>query len=526
MPARETGKQRAVRIPLDYYKHPDRIERWKLGLGGVALAAAVAWPVLGLIPLGGLPDAVEETYSRGPVAAVHATWEADCAACHTPFSPIRDQGVGADLLGAHEGSAKCVTCHAGPPHHRNQEPHEQGCATCHHDHRGRDASLVRVADGDCTSCHAHFTGDKERYVATRFAEGTHPAFKIPQEDPGHLKFNHKLHLTAGLVPDPDGKVPWTFADITEKERERYLEQQQREQGGQKPAVTDPVQLSCASCHVTDASDAGIGRDRLASVPAAAVLPSRRSGAYMLPITYEAHCRACHPLTFERKDPDDPKSGRFTLAHRLDLKEAHTALEGRYTALVLADKAKAFERFVPLRPLPGKLLEEDKKEQLAKLIRERVERAERDLFQSRRGCGECHYTQMDKDGIVPKTIEPTRVQDVWFRHALFDHTAHRAVDCLQCHAGVRTSEDKKNVLLPPMSTCLECHAPRTAAGGTPHGGARFDCVECHRYHNGDVPEDWNVPLPGLGAGARGVPLGERLSVEPFLSGDSRTKTGPP
>src|SRR5207248_7753725 len=98
---------------------------------------------------------------------------------------------------------KCIHCHAGRVHHRNQLD-DRSCACCHRDHQGRDHSLVRIPDSDCTSCHADLGNHIQRGPVslavnehvTRFAEVPHPAFRSIKTDPGKLKFNHKLHLTA------------------------------------------------------------------------------------------------------------------------------------------------------------------------------------------------------------------------------------------------------------------------------------------------------------------------------------------
>src|SRR5690349_6802286 len=78
----ETGKQRASRIPLDYYKRANGLEKWRLWLSLLALVVVLGgWLGWGLVR----SDQVQGTYSRGPVAAVHAAWDHDCAACHAPF---------------------------------------------------------------------------------------------------------------------------------------------------------------------------------------------------------------------------------------------------------------------------------------------------------------------------------------------------------------------------------------------------------------------------------------------------------
>ena len=109
------------------------------------------------------------------------------------------------------------------------------------------------------------------------------------------------------------------------------------------------------------------------------------------------------------------------------------------------------------------------------------------------------------------IEPSNIPDVWFRQARFDHAAHRAMNCAECHAKASVSVVHTDVLLPGIDNCLQCHAPRSGSGAAAKGGVRFACVECHSYHHGDGP------LQGLGAGARNPR--QRLTAQDFLSGAS-------
>src|SRR6516162_7402023 len=135
MPQQETGKQRAIRIPLDYFRKGDTLGHWKRLFGFAALIAAVAWLVAAyLLPslFPGRFPAADMLYARGPVARVHAAWEEDCQACHVPFTPIKR----ATMLGKWcVSSEQCKTCHKGPPHHEGQTP-DLACADCHRDHQG------------------------------------------------------------------------------------------------------------------------------------------------------------------------------------------------------------------------------------------------------------------------------------------------------------------------------------------------------------------------------------------------------
>lgn len=499
MPARETGKQRASRIPLDYYKGWTPLDRWFVGAGAAALVLAIAWPLAAYFFTS---DGGETLYSRGPVTAKHGAWNADCSACHDNFSPIHERvAFSAGKVDNH----KCTTCHAGPVHHKTQLT-DSSCASCHRDHQGRDFSLVRVPDVDCTSCHAnlpsHVQGGKTIYehAVTRFAAATHPEFRSVKSDPGKLKFNHQLHMTAGMVREADGLGAFTFERMTEPDRKRYMTLL----GANDPAAK--VQLNCASCHVTDSGDFKLDATRIDVVPGDLLLPKRGTGAYMLPISYENQCRACHPTTFDRKDPKDITTGQPIL-HGLQPEGVREFLQGYYTSRFLAGNEALFE-VTPgkPRPLPGKVA--TPAQQLT--LKERIGQAEKDIFLGQKNCGECHYYDGAGAGAeMPKRVVETRVPSVWLEHAKFSHLSHRAVDCKECHADAWTSKTEKSVLIPNRDNCLQCHAPQTKVQGKLVGGARFDCIECHRYHNGDHP------LQGLGAAARSVPA--PLQVQPFLSG---------
>src|SRR5947209_6574635 len=110
-PPQETGKQRASRIPLDYFKRSNYVERWKLWLTGRALVLAVGWWASGWVS----SDQGRMRYSRGPVADVHATWETECTVCHTPFKPIdaSPKNWATTFLGQ-STAQRCETCHAAP----------------------------------------------------------------------------------------------------------------------------------------------------------------------------------------------------------------------------------------------------------------------------------------------------------------------------------------------------------------------------------------------------------------------------
>jgi ribosomal protein L40E len=309
----------------------------------------------------------------------------------------------------------------------------------------------------------------------------HPPFHSAEKDPGRIKFSHFSHLMPGVHEyGVEDRHPMTLADIADPvQRERYRKPGQLKSDDAK----NIVQLDCNSCHQLDSGDYKLSQ--LSGLPNSS-LPARSAGAYMLPIIYENQCQACHTIDLE------PGNTATALVHRQTPEQLHRTLEQTYTAKVLLDAPHLLEQYEPPQPLPNQFPPEGK--QLRELVEEKVAAAERRLDTA--VCGKCHYpAPSDIAGL--HAVEPVKIRSVWFVRAKFDHHAHRAVDCRACHSRAypddpQHSAQASDVLIPKIEVCMKCHAPRDETTAEHHGGARFDCVECHRYHNGAAP------LAGLGA----------------------------
>ena len=510
---RETGKDRWRRVPKDYFKGRDRLQTTKLFFSTLAFILSLSWLASGIDwknPAGWKStDGNSLRANHGPLARVHAAWDNQCEACHVPFEPIDGRGLFASASSPSNRSSDqlCMTCHAGPSHHASViESEVKACAECHRDHQGRDASLVRLLDNDCTRCHqaldTHIDKDKKKAVGNRdfalavtgFNVNDHPPFapeavdKVGSklQDRGRLKFNHARHMMPGIVKKL-GDTPYTIDKIP------LISQRARYQKTDNP--TDSIQLDCASCHQLDASETS-------TKPTGSVAQSRSPGRYYRPITFENDCRACHTLTF------DPGMKNVEVPHGVQPDLVIDFLKRTYAAQILSDQPKLLEVYVPATRLPGKSPIPSRAQ---KALDDAVTKASAFLFpvddpgqtdQNRNNCLECHYYGKESLKGIPSSVEPTNVPEIWFRHASFDHTAHRAVSCRDCHAGSygmsadgKTTNPKGSIsardyLIPSIDNCAECHAPTQERGwfGTAptslSGGASFDCTECHRYHNGD------------------------------------------
>jgi hypothetical protein len=362
-------------------------------------------------------------------------------------------------------------------------------------------------DRVCTRCHenlaAHRTASSGIAVSVAgFTDSHHPQFAVlapGKGDPGQLKINHELHLRKGLARQPGG-APFVFNQVPPAAQKRL-----GLKNGQAPDM--PVQLECTSCHQLDGEDYGQNRD-----PSSRSVISPRTGrAMMLPISYEDHCQACHPLHFE------PRVPTRQVRHGQPPEAVLEELRSFYADAALKLDAALLGRVLPRRPRPGP--SDPKDQQLGKAMEDKVLTAVRMLFGSdRKGCAECHQLApppkalVTADAIAGSAIVPVKVPDFWFEHARFDHAAHHALECLACHEGARGSTTNRDLLLPRLETCQKCHgAAETPSLGTGYrGGVDHSCVECHRYHNGDHPRQ--------GSGARALGPEALSNIQQFLQGN--------
>lgn len=548
----ELNKPHILSLPLDYFKRPTRVGQVKTRLGWWALGLSLG----GVILSGLFTREVHLGASPGHVSYVHNAWDQTCSACHEPFQVISSHSWAPPGM-VHSSGQTCQTCHAGPAHHPGQTT-PLNCASCHREHQGENHSLLKIGDADCTQCHrdlqSHYLPDKRpttpRYAdVTHFSASGHPPFRSIKQDTGKIRFNHAQHMSPGMPPLPlkkDGAASpemegaesirgtFTLGQIPEEFRVRYSALQ-AEKG-----LDALVQLTCRTCHQLDSSDFALTPMQVLEIGPLAKTP-RGIGAYFLPINYENQCQACHPLgvsetKFKERAGEEgieEKLSRVPVPHGRQPAEMEAWLTNYFIAQAAQGNLGFWEAKVS-RPFPGKIPEKALTPDRKKLVDSNLERARKDLFLGgkNRNCTLCHTLERDKklekeEGVLSWkefSILPGTIPQIWYEHALFDHSKHRAVDCRECHAaayGLKpdgaqnpgASRIQGDVMIPDLDNCVQCHAPsstRTEAGVTRSlGGVRFDCVLCHQYHNGDHP------LAGRGAASRGASVPRNMAD--FLKG---------
>jgi hypothetical protein len=549
---RRTTKQisETYRGNLEYFRKPHYLRRLRGWAFAIAVIASLAI-AFGYSRLGGKP----QFYNTGPLSANHSQFQNRCDVCHTDAQPDLtkvlkfDRAIesahqsmhggaklasasgseeGANVLGLVAGKGAfetvgkltdayhkvadlsrmdkaCIQCHDAFSLHQPQAAalslrkvsyeiplvHAVGCAVCHREHQGPGRMKLPGAES-CESCHANQTqltetldlvkvsgefasrkpqvrdlGDGvKRFFPPRdtphqpvafksFAQG-HPLFgyqKPGAQDPAAIQYNHWRH------EQPD--IPML--------------------NGRK--------LQCVDCHKPGAN-----------------------GVFMQPVTYAQHCADCHSLNF---DPDIPQ---MLIPHRDPEKVRGylRSLTTQYVDYAIKDlritEQSQWQAFVvgQFNKLRNRgLTSPEEIERRVFYTGDPPNSKARTTTRSNTGqyfaaCAKCHEIT-PPDLVGAPVVTPTGIADRWLTRGPFTHAPHSHMSCTDCHGAARESKSTKDILMPTLQSCTECHRELDGAKvqplktGTPHeltekqkreGGVAYSCMSCHKFH---TPPEANAIL---------------------------------
>ena len=430
----------------------------------------------GLLLTGFLVAGRTTVFRPGSVSEAHMFIANQCSQCHLPLHGPSNEA--------------CKNCHVGPKHHTTQVEtarlNESSCVTCHVEHRGV-RRLALVANRECVTCHADLKSidpntKKEGAPSIFFKKVTdfvtdHPEFavsKIERTEDGKEKENGKevarIRLPKAKVisrvtpvsvnpvcsnadktkPNPDTQEIGDFQGKICLNHDRHLAKKI------KDGEDKEVQLTCESCHTLEPD-----------------------GKRMRKITFAQHCADCHQ---KRDLKIGNKAGAENLAACV-VPHGSVAKVHEYLQIVFADsQCKPF----PSEEPEFRLLVAPPKLSLTPSAAERVRLVEEGLFRDR-GCALCHA--FDRQVTAFPKVEDSFIPARWFRHAEFDHKAHRMLKCEECHIGASKSTQTADVLVPGVETCRSCHRKSDRSGAAQEASATTNCASCHIYHDKTKPMDW-------------------------------------
>lgn len=533
-----SSRELSSRVNINVHREPNRLRRATWWLAFWAGIGSGLWLWLQHV------QGEHQIYQAGDISRPHRLIENECWRCHTTWTPLQRLVRFSDDEHSIE-NRKCETCHRVGEHHQHQIPAHRdiSCAACHQEHDGTEM-LKTPSSRHCVACHSDLKahGGKGTFAnrVSRFDEvGGHPEFHLKSllarttvgepaaasqspphgalqsvaffqrsgepaarwQDRGRIRFNHALHLKAEY--DANGQLVQGLV-------------------GRNRKLVDLSQR-CEVCHEPD--------------------HERR---FLKPISFERHCRECHPLLFDHErfpgqsvphEMPDIVRGFLTETYTLKtlgsdsqatldkpLSPGERVAEGRVLASGSGDA-------VP-RPLPGHRDFQRLSEVQALNVLNDVVRAESVAQQHRHslfgyeatgGCRYCHEVEATEAKSATTLSEwkivPTNIPVRWLPHANFHHEPHRLLSCSACHVGVHDSKSTGDVLIPGIDTCRACHATHPSEWASklpPHDanssfakpgsqseslrdllnrtnrGAQVNCIECHHYHD-PTKDRWNGPF---------------------------------
>ena len=446
--------------------------------------------------------------SNGPLSSAHATLEADCAACHTPFGELESASCEAchekygDELGVFSFASHYLYRSGDFQRIRTVE-HETPCAGCHTEHLGREAQITRIDDHQCLSCHAASSFNRE-----------HPDFELASApDSDTLAFTH-IHHTR---------------EVMEREGLQDIEQACLFCHNPRPDGTsfEPLDFDrhCDACHLKAATTTARLQIAGPEGPGVATLgdlladqrPGTRWALFANPNEFrqvgnrvaKSPVHHADPWILENLRrlraelyPDAGLAGLLQASPEVPASELHTLYEE--AVATLEDHA------LGLRSRP----EPEIQNELARIeeLLNRVKRAlddpyapldetefllaldtpKRDLDAEQEATLDDLIDQLTQTCQTCHTIDRATIARVQkdqrvLQRAEFDHRAHTLqVRCLECHAKIPIAEgllgepnSAESVIdraaiqnLPDIAQCQQCHEPDLASNR---------CVTCHAFH---------------------------------------------
>lgn len=333
---------------------------------------------------------------------------------------------------------------------RNQTPYTAGplttshafmgkqCANCH----GAEAGVgKKVADTGCLACHNGPVHNTEQ-VETPVCRNCHVEHRSEAQLSGlsnrgcvacHANLQTKSgRLTVAAHIDSFADHPEFTAPANQAAATGIRFNHAKHVG--------ELSMKCGDCHtLAEASGVRAPHSRISTRPAMAIP------------TYAGTCMPCHLLSFDEKIADPAPHDKPEAVH--------------------AFIAGALAKYIAGHP--GDLGRNGAPANAAAWIQFKIKADEQQLRDMT--CATCH------DVSNYPAIPPANVRTRVFTKATFDHGAHQAMNCASCHPKASTSTASKDLLLPGIETCRQCHNSSATSAGEA-------CAACHIYH------DWTKEKP--------------------------------
>ncbi len=379
----------------------------------------------------------DAAWNSGPLSSAHHILASRCESCHTK-------------LFRRTQNSSCTHCHDDTFSHASGRDTEERCGSCHREHNGA-ISLVETDASDCTRCHLQIQQSKPKSSLAVV---------------GDFDINHPQFSVA--LPGADGRIIRTRlasdAVLSEHSGLIFNHQAHLDPNGLKVGA-GIEQLECSDCHRPVVN-----------------------GTSMQAVRMEEACQRCHRLDFDAATTQElPHADGEVVLRSLREFYAIQALSGGYTSYVRSpslstDEVSTISSPAPMVPdfikrrRPGVSLSEPDRIAAHRWANDMTKYVAEEIIRYR-ACGKCHELTLGNNHELPQ-VKAVRIPADWMPAAEFNHAKHETMACGDCHMA-QSSNDSRDVLLPRIEMCRECHGGNVATTRI-----QSVCSDCHRYHSVD------------------------------------------
>jgi hypothetical protein len=421
----------------------------------------------------------ESLVMPGEVAVKHAHVERQCGKCHAPFDKAAQDGL---CLACHSDVAADVSAPHGY-HGRVPAVRGQACKTCHTEHQGRRAEMVRLdretfdhrlTDSPLLGAHAGVACDDCHPAGRRYREAA------TRCDDCHGRTDPHERSLERACDDCHSESAWTAVRFDHRTSAFALEGRHREARCEACHPTKryrPTAKTCAGCHARDDQHRGTLGDACQSCHTSRAWPEtafdhlQRARFVLAGRHLQASCESCHAQKDARGQTptachgcharDDAHRGQFGPA----CTSCHTPADWQRPTFDHDQRTRY--------PLRGRHRE-------ARCTG--CHTGDLDAQRPDTGCHACHRQDDVHGGREGARCDKCHDERGWHSDVLFDHDAtrfpllgaHGRLACMQCHASPAFND--------AISECVSCHEDVDV-----HRGAKgMRCADCHDQNTWRVP----------------------------------------
>ncbi len=431
---------------------------------------------------------LESLVMPGEVIEGHKKYESDCSNCHKLFSKIGQDNL---CLDCHEKINSDVKKNSGF-HGKNKSIRTASCKSCHTDHKGRNADIVKLEKEifnhnktdfilrgrhkviECNSCHKKnkkYREAKSQCRSCHLKENPHKKAKAKKDIFKSCQSCHRATSWSDMAFDHTKKTKYKLTGAHETAlcqschiNEQYLKTPKK----------------CISCHELD--DVHQGRNGINCNKCHTTKQWKkisfnhtRDTSFKLQGKHKkTTCKSCHTkISFKKTSSKKKKPARKCYScHSYD--DKHNGIFGEKCTTCHSDNGWGKSKFNHGRDTKFKLKGQHKKIECNTCHKVKKKKLNKK-------CISCHKGDDVHKGNLGVKCNSCHTESSWKKKVKFEHDLtpfplmgmHSAVACEECHTSTGYQKTKKS--------CVYCHK----TDDFHKGKLGNNCDRCH------TPNDWGV-----------------------------------